>query len=97
MSGEVYLPGSKIPFKPLNPWGRPMPKPSRPMASKKLARYQVHVETRDGQVIPVGPSATQQFAEMLCEAIGRQIGQGKEKTWSNPHIVETVETVPLKS
>lgn len=86
MSGEVFLPGSKSAFKPLNPWGRPMPKPNRAMR-RRATLYQVHVE-QDGKQIPVGPKTDNPgMAEKFCEAIGVMIARGQEKTWSSPTVV----------
>lgn len=75
-------------FKPMNPWGRPMPAPKRPIKEKPPSLYQVFVETTEGKEIPVGPRVTQEVAERFCEAIGVMIGRGKEKNWSNPRLVE---------
>ena len=77
-------------FKPLNPWGRDMPKPSRPVRDRSIFTdlYQVHVEFRGtGRVLPVGPKLTQEAAEMFCQAINVQIVHGKEKRWANPHVM----------
>ena len=77
-------------FKPMNPWGRPMPKPSREIKKAPPSLYQVHVElTSTGKQIPVGPKVNLELAERICEAIGVMIARGKEKTWSNPVLVET--------
>lgn len=78
-------------FRPLNPWGRAMPKPVRPVrdASIFTALFQVHVELRHkpGRCIPVGPKLTQEAAEMFRIAIAAQIAHGKEKRWANPYLV----------
>lgn len=77
-------------FKPLNPWGRPMPKPQREMQKAPPSLFQVHVEENaTGRQIPVGPKVSDPvFAERFCEAIGVMIGRQREKSWSNPVIVE---------
>lgn len=86
---SVYLPDSKIPFKPMNPWGRPMPKPSRTMRKAPLPLFQVFVEeTKTGKHLAVGPKMEQEQAEKFCEAIGVMIGRGLEKTWATPTVVQ---------
>lgn len=65
-----------------------MPKPSREMRRVKPSLYQVHVDC-EGKTIPVGPKVQMlPIAEKICETIGIAIGNGTEKTWSNPQIVE---------
>lgn len=49
--------------------------------------FQVCVEDRKGNLLRVGPQWTRDAAEQLCVAIGKQIIEGKEKVWSNPHVV----------
>ena len=86
----VYLPDSSVPFKPMNPWGRPMPKPKRPVRDKPPERFQVHVErTSDGVTIPVGPKMDPDGAAQFCEAINRMIAAGREKSWNNAHVVRS--------
>lgn len=85
---STYVQGSKIPFKPMNPWDRAMPKPSRDMQKAQPSLYQVHVDF-EGKTIAVGPKMQSlEMAEKFCEVIGVQIGKGLERTWSNPKIVE---------
>lgn len=77
-------------FKPLNPWGRPMPKIQGPSGSTELniePLYQVHVELRDGKAIPVGPKMVKHMAEEFLMAINTKIVQGKEKEWANPTLL----------
>jgi hypothetical protein len=75
-------------FRPLNPHGRPMPAPPRPIRSKPEPLFQVQVEdTRSGRAKLVGPRLVGQAAGMLCEAINREIAAGREKAWSNAHVV----------
>ena len=72
-------------FKPLNPWGRPMPEPERP---PRPPLWQVHVSDRSrGRVIPVGPRMGKEYAEMFRLAISNQIHLGAERRWANPHLV----------
>lgn len=77
-------------YKPLNPWGRAMP---RPKARPKPEFYQVVVETagRDGkEMLPVGPRASREFCQPLCTAIESEIAAGRETTWKNPCIVRVL-------
>lgn len=84
---EVYIPGSNIPFRPVNPWGRPVPRVAKPV---RPALYQVIV-TREGRgQIPFGPKMGRAAAEEFCEAIMGQIRLGAEKQLSDPHIVMCV-------
>jgi len=71
-------------YRPLNPWGRPMPKADRPPPPP---RYQLFVELPDKRVIPVGPKASDDFLKPLCAAIEQGIALGTERVWRNPHIV----------
>lgn len=48
---------------------------------------QVWVE-QGGVAIPVGPRMLRQACELCVEALSRQIALGRERVWSNPHIVE---------
>lgn len=77
-------------FKPLNPWGRAMPKPPRAVRERAPMAdlYQVNVETRDGGLLPIGPRLEKPAAEMLCIAIGNEIAAGREKFWTNPHVLQ---------
>ncbi len=76
-------------FRPVNPWGRPMPKPARKLRlpSEIHALYQVFVETRSGRMLAVGPKLTAAAAEQFAAAIRVQIIHGKEKRWSNPSVL----------
>lgn len=75
-------------FNPINPHGRPMPAPPRPIKTKPEALYQVQVEdTRTGRAELVGPRMVGEAAGMFCEAINREIAAGREKSWANAHVV----------
>lgn len=50
--------------------------------------FQCFVENRDGALIAVGPRMMKQACEQFITAINLKIGDGKEKDWSNPHIVQ---------
>ncbi len=82
---EVWFPDSKEPFRPLNPWGRAMPKvPQR----SKPQLYQVVVRSRKlGREMPVGPRSERKLVDHLFEMIMRGIQLGTERDWSAPHIV----------
>ncbi len=91
-SGQPNQPASEPPFVPLNPWGRPMPKPIR-QARPQL--YQVVVKDKDnrwglGGEIPVGPRMLKEMCELLQAEIAEQIAAGAEKRWSNPVVVPVV-------
>lgn len=77
-------------YKPLNPWGRPMPKPKRPIrgvpAEDEL--YTVEVRLSSGKFARVCPGVLKWVAERLCEAIGVEIAHGREKEYSNPTLVK---------
>lgn len=49
--------------------------------------YQVVVEDEDGNALPVGPKMAKDHAERFHMAISMKIAEGKEKVWSNPHLV----------
>lgn len=73
--------------------GAPPPAEIAAMMTKPAsvdALYQVCVTVRrDGEpdrMIPVGPKMIQQAAGALCEAIGRMIAAGRERTWLNPIV-----------
>jgi hypothetical protein len=73
-------------FKPLNPWGRPMPKRERPPPPPL---HQVVVkENASGVLTPVSPRMPKEHCEAFCEAISLQIVAGAEKRWSDPHVVK---------
>jgi hypothetical protein len=85
---EVLFPGSSDPFRPLNPWGRSMPKSGR---RAKAALYQL-VVTRGGKEIRLGPKMERQFVDQLYETVLNGIRCGAEKELSNPHIVAVVSS-----
>lgn len=59
------------------------------LSPKKQQLYQVHVETRSGNVLRVGPKAPREILEPFVMAINKSISLGKERDWSNPVLVET--------
>ncbi len=78
-------PASTPDFRPLNPWGRPMPKPERPERHKV---YQVYVYDKSkGKAVAVGPRMAHEFTEMFRLAIAQAIASGAERRWRNPESV----------
>lgn len=54
----------------------------------KQPLYQVVVErTSDGEPIRVGPAMLKEATDQFAETIRAQIALGREKEWSNPHVV----------
>jgi hypothetical protein len=60
------------------------------MRDQKL--YQVVVEDRRGELRRVGPAMGGYGAHMLQSTINGEIRSGKEKVWSNPHVVEIMRS-----
>ena len=59
------------------------------MEKQQLFRVRVlarNPKTDSETSIDVGPAMIQEAAQMLCDAIVKQIRLGKEKTWSDPII-----------
>ena len=50
--------------------------------------FQVHVETKDGKLLPVGPAMIREAAASFMSTIKEQIALGREKEWSNPHLAQ---------
>jgi hypothetical protein len=48
--------------------------------------YQVHVEDREGRLVPLGPKMGKDACDRFADAIRKQISLGKEKLVSNPHV-----------
>ena len=85
--GEVYLPGSTAPFRPVNPWGRAMP---RPTWSARPALYQLIVKWEGRGEIPFGPKMELQFVQAFYDTVNGAIRSGVEKQLSDPHVVKCV-------
>ena len=51
--------------------------------------YQIHVETRKGHILKIGPKASKEFLMPFIVAINKSVTMGKERDWSNPVLVET--------
>ena len=83
---EVYFPGSADPFRPLNPWGRSMPKVAARSGPPQLWQVFVTWPARGRHPIAIGPRMEKSFAEALCETITNAVRCGAEREWTNPHI-----------
>lgn len=85
---EVWFPGSDKPFRPLNPYGRPMPK------GKRTGRPQLHqvcawVKQPDGawKETRLGPKMEKQFCDAFYETICKSIKVGADAEIRNPYVV----------
>ncbi len=71
-------------FNPINKWDR-MPK-RRPQPD--ISMWVVSVEERDTRRrIAVGLVGPRGGADMLCDAIRKQIELGNEKRWGDPQVI----------
>ncbi len=89
MANRVIGPAGMPDFRPLNPWGRAMPKPKRPVRTKPVIHdlYQLFVtRNEDGRRICVGPRVIKPVVEEFCQAVNLMIASGKEKAWREPSI-----------
>lgn len=73
-------------FKPVNPWGRAMPKPVRPVSEKRVQLWQLVVDI-NGVPTRVFPKMLKAPLEDLLEVVSKQIIKGNEKVWKNPRLV----------
>ena len=74
-------------FKPINAWGR---KPKRPPPVDRTM-WCVSVENRGKkQRELVGLQGPWGGAQMLCDAIRKQIELGKERQWADPQVVRVL-------
>lgn len=71
-------------FSPINKHGRKA-KASRKPHDPLFGVMVEDVET--GELKRVGPAMVQTCAERFIAAINAQISLGKERAWSNPHLV----------
>ena|SRR5258708_1883940 len=76
-------------YKPLNPWGRAMPKPKRPFRQKPISHglFQVLMEFRDGRREPLGPQANEDFVGLLAERINGMIALGQGGDYGVAYVV----------
>ncbi len=94
MSGIVGR-GSGMPvgvpdFRPLNPYGRAMPRPTRPYRQLRPALYQVELDLRGGGTKRLGPlwemeESAGELSEKLNGAIAR--GLGILEGWGRTRVV----------
>ena len=83
---DIYFPGSDKPFRPVNPWGRAVPKVEKPIREQL---YQLVVK-RNGQEMRFGPKAGKEMIDQLHLAVETAVRLGVEKDLSDPHIVRVV-------
>lgn len=58
----------------------------------QLPLYRVVVEARgEKNLVAVGPAMIKPACEKFADAIATQIAAGKEKRWSNPHLILNYE------
>src|SRR5215469_16635875 len=83
---NVWIPGSNEPFRPINPWGRSIPK------VKQRSRPQLWqvIVTWNGREVPVGPKAERSLIDDFYAVIVKGIRCGAEKEWSNPRVEKAV-------
>lgn len=84
---DIFFPGSPAPFRPVNPWGRSVPRPSRTV---RPALYQLIVTRTGWGQIPFGPKMEKQFVDALFDTVNKAIRSGIEKELSDPHVVMCV-------
>jgi hypothetical protein len=85
--GDKFFPGSDVPFRPINPWGRKAPMPDgwkNPMQQKL---YQVFVLDKELGQIPIGPRMRQDAADQFCAATRIAIKSGRIHDWANPTVL----------
>jgi hypothetical protein len=81
-------------FRPMNPWGRAMPKPSRPMPHPEregrpgnMRLYQIWADdVHFGYRVPVGPKVAKEILEPGFEQLCRNIIDGTETRWKNASL-----------
>lgn len=54
---------------------------------------QVMVDTREQGTIVVGPAMIRPCCELLARTIAREVRAGRERTWSNPQILEIPQII----
>lgn len=87
---------SPAPFRPINPHGRKAV--VRDVHGNEIdwksplsvPLYRVMVEdTKTKETIPAFPAMQIEFADALCAMVKKQIKNGFETSWSNPHVVRS--------
>lgn len=59
----------------------------------KQTLCQIYVELPSGRLLAVGPKAPREVLEQSVIAINTSIAAGREKVWSNPHLIEVSPTL----
>jgi hypothetical protein len=85
--GDVFFPGSKVPFNPINPWGRKAAYPDGWKSPMREPLFQVHVMDNERGVIPIGPKVANDLASELCAATRLAIKTGRITGWSDPTVL----------
>lgn len=84
MAERMYTPPD---FKPLNPWGRRMPKLSSQFTEKPRRLYQVWVDDREGKTFALGPKVIRAVADDFLVEIKKAIIQaGPRALVVNPRL-----------
>lgn len=81
---DLYFPDSPAPFRPVNPWGRAVPRVNKTV---RQPLYQLVVTRKGRGEIRFGPQMELQFVQEFYEAVLKQIRSGREKDLTNPHVV----------
>lgn len=81
---RIYTPPD---FKPLNPWGRRMPKLTKNFTDEPRKLYQVWVDDRDGKAMALGPKVIRAVADEFLATVNKVIiHEGPRATWANPRL-----------
>lgn len=88
MSGDVFFPGSKIPYSPINPHGRKARYPDGWKSPLREPLFQVYVNDQLRGDIPIGPKVRNDVASQICAAVQVAIKSGKINGWSSPTVVK---------
>lgn len=80
-------------FRPMNPWGRSMPKLTRPMPHEREGKpphmqlFQIWADDAHfGKRMPLGPKMPKEVLEAPLYALNKLIIEGMEKRWSNASL-----------
>lgn len=84
--GDTFFPGSKTPFRPINPYGARANVPEGWKNPLKEKLYQVFVDDQKRGQIPIGPKIRFDVATQLCSNTNIAIKAGKISGWSSAHI-----------
>lgn len=84
---DVFFPGSKVPFNPINAHGAKAKYPDGWKNPLKERLWQVFVEDKERGCIPIGPKVGFNVVSELCATVNTAIKAGTISGWSNPHIL----------